>query len=75
MLVEEDYPSTNDASSPLVEGPTSSVPDVEEQVKPTQSPKREVEMREIQCVTESEPSSPASTAPDIPGKQCINSLQ
>lgn len=74
MLIEEDCPPTKDASSPAVEGPASWGSDVAGKVELVQSPKREdVEMREIQCVTENEPSAPATTAPDVPGKQCVNS--
>lgn len=76
MLIEEDCPLTNDASSPAVESPTSSGLDVAGEVELTKSPKREdAEMIEIQCITGSEPSAPATTAPDVPGKQCVNSLQ
>lgn len=68
MLIEEDCPPTNDASSPAVEGPTTSGQDAAGEVELTQSPKREdVEMREIQCVTGFEPSAPATTASDVPG--------
>lgn len=70
MLIEEDVPPTNDASSPAVEGPTSWAQEVAGEVELTKSPKREdVEMREFQCVTGSEPTAPATTATDVPGKQ------
>lgn len=74
MLIEEGCTPPNDASSPAVEAPTASGLDVVD-VEITQTPEQDVEMREIQCDTGSEPSAPATTAPDVPGKQCRNSLQ
>lgn len=68
MLIEEDCQPTNDASSPAVEGQTSTGQDVAGEVQLTKSPKREDdEMREVQCVTGIEPSAPATTASDVPG--------
>lgn len=72
MLIEEDCPPSNDALSPAFGGPTSSGLDVAGELELTQSPKREdVEIGETQCAAGSEPSAPASTAPDVPGKQSI----